>query len=271
MIDEHPEFMSPPLFSFSDSLPERPPGSAYETLLYTLRHEIDRKEATTVPGNLFAIIDGALQKIVMEWSNVNHIIESELTKIEFEREVEIRQSLQSLQKNLIALHNWKRHSMKYHSTLMHSIDVCRDKCPPGWKDGVEGQSMTESRSADFENLLYDFETLKNRAENQVNVVSGQISIEIGYLAVDEAARMRRLTIAALFFLPMSLVTGLLSMGDSFALNSTRWWIFFVAAIPLTIVVIYVGMRDSTPKQERLKPKQFDELNSSWLEALGMSY
>src|SRR5205814_229732 len=124
---------------------------------------------------------------------------------------------------------------------------------------------------DFENLLHDFETLKNRAENQVTVVSGQISVEIGYLAVDEAARMRRLTIAALFFLPMSLVAALFSMGSGFALDSARWWLFFVTAIPLTIAVVYVGLRDPLPKRERSKPKHFDELDSTWLEAMGMSY
>jgi len=103
------------------------------------------------------------------------------------------------------------------------------------------------------------------------MVSAQISVEIGNLAVVEAARMRRLTIAALFFLPMSLVAGLLSMGGSFGLDSGHWWVFFAVAIPLTVAVVYVGARDTGPKPQVLKPKQFSELDSSWLEALGMSY
>ena len=271
MSDEHPEFIKPPLFSFSQSSSEQSPESMYEVLLYTLRQELDSNDRSTLSRNLFTIIDGALQKIAMEWSNVNHIIECELTKIEFQREADTRQSLQSLQQDLIALHNWRRRSMKYQSTLMRSIDICQDKCPIGWKDAIEGQIRAESRVADFENLTHDFDTLKSRAENQITVVSGQISVEIGYLAVDEAVRMRRLTVAALIFLPMSLVTGLFSMGDNFALDSSRWWIFFVAAIPLTVAVVYVGLRDPLPKREISNTKQFDELDSTWLEAMGMSY
>ena len=271
MSDEHPEFMNPPLFSVSPFPPERPPGSMYETLLYALGHKVDPKDSSIFPGNLFAVIDGALQKMVMEWANVNHIIECELTKIEFEREADSRQKLSSLQNELIALHNWRRHSLKYHSTLLANFDICRGKFPVGWKDTVDGQSIGDSRAEDFENLLRDFETLKNRAENQVTVVSGQISVEIGYVTADEAVRMRRLTIAALCFLPMSFVSGLFSMGTGFALDSARWWAFFVTAIPLTIVVVYLGIRDSTQKREVLKVKQPSELDSTWLEVMKMNY
>ena len=70
---------------------------------------------------------------------------------------------------------------------------------------------------------------------------------------------------------MSLVAALLSMGGSFALDSTRWWVFFVVAIPLTAVVVYVGLKDPVPKQASSNTKQYDELDSTWLEFMRMSY
>ena len=269
MTSEHPEFLKPPSF-FLQSTDEQAPESAFDIVLHTLHHNLDSHDAITISRNLFCIIDGALQNTVMEWANVNHIIECELTKIDFEREADTKQ-LQPLQKELIDLHRWRRHSMKYHSTLLANLAICREKCAGGWKDSIDGQTKAEARAIDFENLLRAFQILQTRAENQLTMVSAQISVQIGNLAVVEAARMRRLTIAALFFLPLSLVTGLLSMGGSFALDSGRWWVFFAVAIPLTATVVFVGARNTDPKPQLSKPKQFNELDSTWLEALGMSY
>ena len=175
MTGEHPEFLKPPSF-FSQSTHEQAPESMFETVLHTLHHNIDSNEAITISRNLFSIIDGALQKTVMEWANVNHIIECELTKIDFEREADTKH-LQPLQKELIDLHRWRRHSMKYHSTLLGNLSICRDKCAGGWKDSADGQTRAEARAIDFEKLLYDLQILQTRAENQITVISAQISVQ----------------------------------------------------------------------------------------------
>jgi hypothetical protein len=148
----------------------------------TRRHDIKlpqnhylrtKSNANVLQKHPFSAIDRGVEKIVMEWLNVTHVIDCELTKIEFERELFPKKPLRSLQEDLIQLYYWRRRSLRYSSVLSDSVQICRNKFPKSELDVVGGGT----RDADFDNIHCDVENLRRRTETLADVVSSIMAAE----------------------------------------------------------------------------------------------
>ena len=249
-----------PRFSAYTSNPARQPLSVYDKLLYYYNStHVHRDDQLSDLG-----IKPILEILIAEWSNVGHIIECEVNRLEYTQENFKEATFDAMRQNLLSLHMWRRRLTTYNDILDHTLAFCRDRnLTAALSDHL---CLPTKRLQDIQR---QFEKLKEKAEKQVSDVRDQITIEHGKQSVREASRVTQLTIAALIFLPLSFVASLFSMGGSFAVDSERGWIFFAVAMPLTVLVTFVGLY---PLQQREKKEILrDDLNSEFLNVLGLSY
>ena len=69
-------------------------------------------------------------------------------------------------------------------------------------------------------------------------------------AIEQAERMKKLTLLASFFIPLSFAAGILGMNlEQFGQGTVPYWWYIVLSIPITIVaqIIYVWNTDTVVK------------------------
>jgi hypothetical protein len=266
-----PEVGPCPTFSTGFVIPKQPNQSMYDSILYYYR-QIGAADAHLTATDAFAATSIPLRIVTAEWLNVSHIVECELMRLDYAQETTQALSFESLQKELFVLHMWRRRCTRYAEILERTAAMCCERGRKMWKRADQGKSIATERTADFLELVRSFERMSKRVEKQITAVSARISVEIGKQSVVEAHRITRLTIVALVFFPLSFVAGLFSMNDQFSLNSTRAWVFFVVATPLTVIVTFAGLYWHAAREPPKRVLQTDEYDSTMLGRIpGMSY
>ncbi|KAK6349130.1 hypothetical protein TWF730_009886 [Orbilia blumenaviensis] len=93
-------------------------------------------------------------------------------------------------------------------------------------------------------VLRDLDYLSSRIEFQglsleslVPVVTSVYQLLDSRRSIAEAVNVRRLTIIALIFVPLSWVASVFSMGEDFAPGQPKFWLYFVVSIPLCAVIV----------------------------------
>ncbi len=87
---------------------------------------------------------------------------------------------------------------------------------------------------DYEYLASRVETYSRRLETLVPVVTSLVQIADTRRSLDETANVTRLTYLALFFVPLSFVTGFFSMNDGVSTHGLK--VYFSVAVPLSVFV-----------------------------------
>jgi Mg2+ and Co2+ transporter CorA len=260
----HPEFSAPPKFSeVSGDLSTRPADSIFDAMLdyyHQKRYNI-HSTARTLTNDFILRIYSA------EWLNTAHIIECELTRIDFAQENQTS-NFDVLQSDLIRLHTWRRRCSKY-SYLLQSIAETYSEGDPTSKP--PHLSTTKPVIDDIQDLHNTFQRLTKQSEMQLTVLLGRISIEMGHQSVWEASYVTRITIAGLAFLPLSFVASIFSMGGQFAVDAKFGWVYFVVAIPLAFMVVGGGIYRPKVTGSRGIHLMLDASDSTLLIDKGWSY
>lgn len=116
---------------------------------------------------------------------------------------------------------------------------------------VEYRSMIEGGEKhthhEWGALLEDYGQIQVSLVEYGNLLAGAMSTVSSYLqlaegrrALSEARNISRLTVLALFFLPLGYVSSLFSMNASFGPGGPFFWIYFVVAIPVSLLVFGVA-------------------------------
>jgi Mg2+ and Co2+ transporter CorA len=79
-------------------------------------------------------------------------------------------------------------------------------------------------------------------EPMMPMLSSMVQLMESRRAIEETVYVKRLTHIALFFLPLSFVSCLLSMNEGFAINTSTsgFKVYLVTALPLLVVVLTVS-------------------------------
>jgi hypothetical protein len=112
---------------------------------------------------------------------------------------------------------------------------------------------------EWRGLLEDFEYIRSsltehaaRIENAASLVYSHIHLAEARRAFGEAKNISRLTILSLFFVPLSYISTLFSMNDTFAPGGPYFWVYFAVAIPV-LLCVFVLARSRTPFPYRWFP------------------
>ena len=161
--------------------------------------------------------------------------------------------LERLQSDMRALQSWRRRSMssqqKIQAVLRHIGN---------WSD----TELSGRRGELLEDYRYLASTIKDfgrRLENMLPVVTLLVQVVDSRRSFAETADITRLTVLGLIFVPLNFVSSLFSMVPNKAPGGEHFWVFFVVAVPITVLVFVVarmpfhGMRVMAGRLLRWRP------------------
>ncbi|RAH47403.1 uncharacterized protein BO95DRAFT_441227 [Aspergillus brunneoviolaceus CBS 621.78] len=139
------------------------------------------------------------------------------------------------QADVLELHRWRRRSQQ----SLHKIRMMRrfvehwgerhPPAPPGtWQHLLVG---------DLQHLEQQIE-LHARALEILNPINtALVQLLDSRKSISQAEDVKRLSLVALVFIPLSYVTGIFSMADRYAPGSERFWVYWATAVPIAVVVL----------------------------------
>ncbi|KAI0393595.1 hypothetical protein F5Y17DRAFT_301615 [Xylariaceae sp. FL0594] len=193
-----------------------------KTKLYQLEWEIDRPQHFTI-GN--QAVDDALKKL------------------------HIWRRLVSLYREMLSetLRNMERLSERTRETFSDDAHL-EDGAVSGSASTPKGQtersmppetepSLTSHYEQDFSFIQSQLSEYQHRIDRLTAVVTGIISIEDSRRSIQDNHNIGRLTWLATIFIPLSLISGILSMQSDVSEISTKTFtVYFATALPLALVI-----------------------------------
>lgn len=266
--DMHTESSPRPRFRSYSRVPHLPSTSPYLEMVkfYT---NLSTEETQVIKADAFSTINQILRFMVAEWLNVSHIVECELTKLDYWNENHIP-GFTFHQQEVNILHMWRRRCARYGDMLRRSEELCSHRGPISWP-------KLESESAsliikDFQAVHDKFKRMEKNAEKQISTVFAKISVEAGEESINQARRVTRLTVIATVFLPMSFVASIFSMNGRFALDGECWWMYVVVAVPLVLSITLCGLYFRKSRKENPAWSiHHDHFDTEHLRQTGLSY
>lgn len=187
--------------------------------------------------SLWALSDYPLKIIVQEWSKYVTVLYRCVKHFEYSNNEasDFLNGLQRLDSHLRLLQSWRRRIM----SSQQKIDVVTRF--------IRAQKDQQLQSRDIEEMLEDYIDVKEamntygqRLENMLPVVTSLVQLVDSRRSFTETANISRLTILALVFIPLTFVSGLLSMDGEYAPGGRHFWVYIVVATPLTLTVFLIA-------------------------------
>ena len=229
------DFLQRPSFLDSDvSNPVR--SSLLEDLVYYWMKEKPPSFNILSP-DLLSLAYYPLKIVAAEWVCYIEVLRHCIKQYEYSTErsqlPSENQGLTKLDSDLRALQVWGR---RCNQTLYKLHSVIKS---------IRSRNTTETNKETYDTIVEDYkhiaamvETYASRSEALVPVVTSLVQIVDSRRSLREAANVTRLTNLALFFIPLSFVTGVFSMNDGVSAHGLS--LYFSVAVPLCAVVFFIA-------------------------------
>ncbi|KAG7001407.1 hypothetical protein G7Y79_00032g067600 [Physcia stellaris] len=145
------------------------------------------------------------------------------------------EQMANLYADLSNLQRWARRNIATAYKLRYVIDWLKTDREDD--DTLELQTLLLK---DFSHIAATFEAYNSRLIDMAPIVTSTIQVIDSQRALIETANISRLTHLAMVFVPLTFVTGLFSMNDNIAPGGKAFWLYFVVAIPLCLVVYFLA-------------------------------
>ena len=103
--------------------------------------------------------------------------------------------------------------------------------------GIDMDKESDDEAKELLSVLKRLQGFKEKVESLTSVVTGMLSVRQADLSQKETKLVSRLTVVALVFIPLSFTASIFSMGGDFLPGSSRFWVYFAAAVPMTFIVL----------------------------------
>lgn len=227
----------------------------------------------SAPPSLQALTYLPLRIAAAEWVNYITLIDFSLKEYEWSGSggrvsrapvvtppMDWTDTLDALDARLRALQAWRRRIMAS-TRKMRQVARFLDRPAPGMDDAsCNGSSYfpCKHRSGggipcghvaaiawaalreDYAALATEITEHATRLESMIPVVTTGMSLLEGRRALVEAANVSRLTVLAFFFLPLTFVAGLFSIGGSYGPGGTHFWVYWAVALPLMVLAMLLA-------------------------------
>jgi CorA-like Mg2+ transporter protein len=106
---------------------------------------------------------------------------------------------------------------------------------------VEQENFAEKNPGDqdFLSLFRRLRMYKKRADIFFPIATDLLSVANMKISLAESRHISKLTVLSMFFLPLLFTSGLLSMEGRFQPGGLLFWVYFVVAVPILILVILI--------------------------------
>lgn len=181
----------------------------------------------------------ALKLLLSDWLHVIQYMTTQIGQIEWEIHLPgPRKQSRYVDDNIMhKLHPWRRNMALYRAMItdaMHRLYPQRSQSQPYNND--KDWSL-QSLLPDFQLILDNIDSVQTHITQLVSVATAFQTLDEGRRALDQNNNVARLTYLATLFIPLSFVSGFLSMVPDVTQLRQTFWIFFVIAIPLTLAAL----------------------------------
>jgi Mg2+ and Co2+ transporter CorA len=183
---------------------------------------------------LLSLMYYPLKIVAAEWVVYLELFNRLIRQYEYSREEHVQsQSFTRLDSDLRAMQAWIRRCTQTGVKLQFAVMF------------IQSRSLSEAEKQAYELLSEDYQHLaamvrrySDLLETKIQVATSMVQIADSRRSLNEARNVTRLTNLALLFIPMSFITGLLSMNDQISTKGLVW--FFSLAIPGCAAVFLVA-------------------------------
>ncbi|KAF2691303.1 hypothetical protein K458DRAFT_455660 [Lentithecium fluviatile CBS 122367] len=177
-----------------------------------------------------------LKMIAAEWIKYIGIMYRAVKQFEYSTSVtNIRDEIDKLNADMRALQRWRRRSMASEEKITAVIRMLEAR-----GTGLPFSGDLASLIEDYQHILATVQKFGRHLETMLPVVTSLVQIVDSRRSIEETANISRLTVMALIFVPMAYVSSVFSMSERLGPGGPLFWLYFVVAIPITIVVILVA-------------------------------
>jgi Mg2+ and Co2+ transporter CorA len=176
------------------------------------------------------------QIVCAEWLTVSRYVAARLRQIEWELErPEYRLMVLPNGSSLERLHTWRRRLPLYRTMVRDAKTQVFRHCD-NMKTHAGGLS---DMGPDFDIVNQAIEDLLQLTERIAAVAAAVSAIEESRGAAEQNRSLGRLTYLAVIFAPLSFLSSFFSMADDITELSQTIWVYFCAAVPLSILVYLI--------------------------------
>lgn len=239
------DFRDPPPFS---SFRDRQNGPSRQSLLDDLLYYWAQEPPTSFdPANpeLASLAYYPMKIVAEEWMSYLTVMRQTIKEYEYSLEdldgnSTLTSELDRLKSDLTSLQSWRRRIL---STRQKTRAVLRFL--EAHADGIAKHRSLAAVENDYKYLVTEVQEYGSRLESILPVVTSMVQIVDSRRALAETSSVTRLTYLAVVFVPLTFTSGLFSMSGSLAPGENLFWLYFVVAFPLTVVV-FTAARPPAP-------------------------
>ena len=179
-----------------------------------------------------------LKIIAAEWVKYLALMHRSIKQYEYSNRNDAQNFLGDLEKlnsDMRALQSWRRRSMSSQQKLQAVNRLLRYSAT-SYSHSEEYKLLVE----DYDYLSLNMDEFGRRLERMLPVVTSLVQIVDSQRSFAETANISRLTILALVFVPLTFVASLFSMNPDTGPGGHYFWIYFVVALPVTLVVYLIA-------------------------------
>ena len=233
--------------STTNTLAAPPRMSLYDDVVYWMC-QLSGGEVAEVVKDPRAFAIPALRLLLSDWHDVIQYMTTQIAQIEWQIELPDwgRSSRYVDDKIMRKLHPWRRNISLYRSMITDAIHRLYPEQAQSQSSPADIDHSLQSLLPDFQSILDDLDTIQTHIAQLVSVATAFQSQDESRRAMDQNNNVARLTYLATLFIPLSFVSGFLSMVPDVSELRQTFWVFFVIAIPLTAVALvaadFLGLR-----------------------------
>lgn len=172
-----------------------------------------------------------LRIIAAEW--VKYIAVMQECLVSHEYRADDISALAKFEMRLRELQSWRRRTLLSQRKIQSILSQLNS-----WKaENPNDTPLLQPLIIDYQYISLRISECGQMLEHTVPTVTSAVQIFEARRAFIETANITRLTVLALIFIPLNYVSSLFSMQSSNAPGNSRFWVYFVVAIPLTLLVL----------------------------------
>lgn len=187
----------------------------------------------TARPSVLSIAYYPLRIIAAEWIKYVEIMRQSVKQYEYQINniPNLAKMLERFDSDLKALQSWRRRTISTRhklDSIIHFVTMAR-------------HGSVDDETADL--LLRDYRHLEAAVarhgqllEMMLPVLTSLVQVVDSRRSFIETANISRLTYLALAFVPLSFISSVFSMSADFAPDGNKFWVYFVVAIPLMMLV-----------------------------------
>lgn len=233
-LGPYEDFMDPPSISQGPKQAEKP-------LHQGMSQDLQQYWALSIPPcfdpkdpSLLSLSYYPLRIVAAEWVKYVAVMHTSLKHYEYSvnKLPSFLHELEKLNSDLRGLQGWRRRSLLSQQKVRSVIRLLMSRNEPN--------GDIQSLLLDYEFISTNIEDAGRRLESMLPVVTSLVQIVDARRSFAETANITRLTFLALVFIPLNFISSLFSMNPANAPGSSHFWVYFVVAMPVTLVVFLVA-------------------------------